>query len=90
MFKKLITMSNPVTEAPATVLVEVGSVTMDVAVTTLDGRYEAVEEFGAALEAAATGASDKIFNFFPMTLPDVHVLIQVLRDAAAAAEEALA
>jgi len=90
MFKKIILTSNPVTEAAATVLVEVGGVMNDIAITTLDGLYETVEEFEVALEATiARGATvDTIYNFFPMTLPDVYALIQALRDAATATEEA--
>jgi len=90
LFKKLIVTTNPVTEAAATVLIEVGGVMKDVAITTLDGEYGTVEEFVAALEATGTSGADidKIYNFFPMTLPDVYALIQALRDAATAAEEA--
>ena len=88
MFKNLIVTTNPVTEAPATVLIEVGGAMKDIAITTLDGEYGTVEEFEAALEATInSGAGDTIYNFFPMTLPDVYALIQALRDAATAAEE---
>ncbi|GAG99946.1 unnamed protein product [marine sediment metagenome] len=81
--------TNPVTEAPATALIEVGGAEKEVAITTLDGLYETVEEFEAALEATVTDGADtdKIYNFFPMTLPDARALTEALTEALQAAKE---
>lgn len=88
MFQKLILTANPVTKGPATALIEVGGKEDDIAITTLDGEYHTVEEFEAALEETIRDVSiDKIYNFFPMTLPDARVLIELLMEALKAAEE---
>jgi len=93
MFRKLIVTTNPVTEGPVTALIEVSADAEDLAVTTLDGEYSTAQEFEDALEDSikATEGGEvvgNIFNFFPMTLPDVYALVEALREAAEAAEEA--
>jgi len=81
VFQKLILISNPVTEAPATALIEVASRYDAVAITTLDGEYHTIEEFDDALnETIRDKTVDKIYNFFPMTLPDIHALVEALTE----------
>jgi len=93
MFQKLILTTNPVTEGSATALIEVGGDANDVAITTLDGEYHAVEEFEAALNETMSAPhrgiyNDKIWGFFPMTLPDAHTLLEALMEALQVAKEA--
>ena len=93
MFQKLIVTTNPVTDGPVTALIEVGSNTEDLAITTLDGEYPTAQEFEDALEDAiqATEAGEvvgAVFNFFPMTLLGAYALYDALTEALEAAEEA--
>jgi len=84
-YKKILITNNPITNEPTTILIEIGGIKKDVAIITLARarEYHTVQEFEKALDMAIKFDDKneiKIFNFFPMTLPDARALLKAITE----------
>ena len=91
-YSKFFTVTGAITLEPVTILVELVEADgfRGVSIESLEGEYHSSKEFdkasGVVLEETKV-SENKMHNFLPMMLPDVHKLVDTLNEALAASKE---
>lgn len=91
-YSKIFTVTGAITGEPVTILVEYIEAEgfRGISIESLEGEYQTTEEFSEDSNRVikeSTMSIDKIYNFFPLMLPDTHRLVEALNEALQASEE---
>jgi len=89
-YSKIFTVTGAITGEPVTILVEYIEAEgfRGISIESLEGEYPSTEEFGEDSGRVIKERSiDKIYNFFPLMLPDTRKLVEALNGALQASEE---
>ena len=91
-YSKIFTVTGAITGEPVTILVEYIEAEgfRGISIESLEGEYPSTEEFGKDSNLVfkeSTRSIDKIYNFFPLMLPDTRQLVEALKEALQASEE---
>ena len=85
-YSKFFTVTGAITLEPVTIRVECIKAEgfLGISIESLEGEYSSIDDFN---NASGIG-EDKIHNFLPMRLPDAHKLVDALKEALKASEDA--
>jgi len=91
-YSKIFTVTGAITGEPVTILVEYIEAEgfRGISIESLEGKYPSTEEFGKDSNRVfkdSPRSIDKIYNFFPLMLPDTRKLVEALNEALQASEE---
>ena len=91
-YSKIFTVTGAITGESVTILVEYIEAEgfRGISIESLEGDYPSPEEFGKDSNRVfkeSTRSIDKIYNFFPLMLPDTRQLVEALNEALQASEE---
>jgi len=91
-YSKIFTVTGAITGEPVTILVEYIEAEgfRGISIESLEGKYPSTEEFGKDSNRVfkdSPRSIDKIYNFFPLMLPDTRQLVEALNEALQASEE---